>query len=466
MFEYGRCDLRNVAAKIQGGTWAQNENEVRDMTNDLRQMSASFLCRLYLVSRVLHKKQRRILCCWRRNFVSSSEQNFVACDTTDSNVMEVSWTTPLRTSRHSRFCTDSSHSYIATHSTCQRHYKLMLQGSPREQGPRSRQETHDLNKRRPRELGREKIILTLDIIPDIFRCKRLYSDGSCSQESGHDSWWIARKVWCSILWGGLQCSGKDTFPLERLLCNQSNDDGMWFDLDVRDVHCYRVWHRPSKSSSSSHRAGKNGGSRGEWSCLFQAWRASSQFALQPMLNWLQNRLRVTWTRETFRPAMKEVTFPWVTCLGLGRVRQRVRWRTQHMFQKRWTHRFFWQSHCGRLPEKNGRMWLNVRAKESRTNVSNQQCVIKRDSCGKVRCVYELSNLHVTREPRHQGLPGGRSLALRTDELSDTNSTNTSEDDVRGCLCSDRHVFNKRSRSLPREIVRSCQLLHDPLRISL
>ena len=101
-----------------------------------------------------------------------------------------------------------------------------------------------------------------------------------------------------------------------------------------------------------------------------------------------------------------------------------------------------------------------------TNVSNQQCIIKRDSCGKVRCVYEMSNLHVTREPRHQGLRGGRSWTLRMDELSDTNSTNTSEDDVRSCLYSDRHVFNKRPHSLPRKIVRSCELLHDPLRISL
>ena len=53
-------------------------------------------------------------------FVSSSEQHFVVCDTIDSDAMEVSWT--------------SSYSYNATRNTCQRHYKLTLQGSPREQG--------------------------------------------------------------------------------------------------------------------------------------------------------------------------------------------------------------------------------------------------------------------------------------------------------------------------------------------
>ena len=94
----------------------------------------------------------------------------------------------------------------------------------------------------------EKRLCWLWYNPRLFRCKRLYSEGSCSQESGHDSWWITRKVWCSISWGDLWCSGKDTSPVERLLCNRSNDEAMWFDLDVRDGHCCRVWHRSSKSS--------------------------------------------------------------------------------------------------------------------------------------------------------------------------------------------------------------------------
>ena len=36
MFGYGRSDLRKVAGNVQGDTWTQNENEIRDMTNDLR----------------------------------------------------------------------------------------------------------------------------------------------------------------------------------------------------------------------------------------------------------------------------------------------------------------------------------------------------------------------------------------------------------------------------------------------
>ena len=78
----------------------------------------------------------------------------------------------------------------------------------------------------------------------------LYSVGSCSQESGNDSWWIAQKVWCSISWENLRCSRKDTSPVERLLCNQRNGRTAWCDLDVRDVHWCRVWHRPSKPSST------------------------------------------------------------------------------------------------------------------------------------------------------------------------------------------------------------------------
>ena len=121
-------------------------------------MTASFLCRLRHLWRVLHKKQLLILCCWRHNLVSSSEEQFAACDTIDSDAMEVWWTPPLRTPRHSRFCTDSCHSCTGTRDTRQRHNKLMLQGSYHEQNPRCLQETLDLNMRHPRDLGREKII--------------------------------------------------------------------------------------------------------------------------------------------------------------------------------------------------------------------------------------------------------------------------------------------------------------------
>ena len=53
------------------------------------------------------------------------------------------------------------------------------------------------------------------------------------------------------------------------------------------------------------------------------------------------------------------------------------------------------------------------------------------------------------------------MAFRMDELSDANSTNTSKDDVRGSLCSDRHVFKNPTVYQGR----SCEVLHDLLRIS-
>ena len=77
-----------------------------------------------------------------------------------------------------------------------------------------------------------------------------------------------------------------------------------------------------------------------------------------------------------------------------------------------------------------------------TKMSSQQCVIKRDSYGKDRRVCEESNLHVTRESRHQGLLGSRSSLLNMDELSDVNFINTSEDTLRVYLCSDRRVIKK------------------------
>ena len=52
------------------------------------------------------------------------------------------------------------------------------------------------------------------------------------------------------------------------------------------------------------------------------------------------------------------------------------------------------------PGENRRIWLNVRAQESRRRCRTSS--VKRSSCGKVRCVYGLSNLHVAKRSTSSG----------------------------------------------------------------
>ena len=135
----------------------------------------------------------------------------------------------------------------------------MLQGSSHEQGARCLQETHDLNIRQPRELGREKIIT---------RCKLCIPRDLAHRNQGMIHGELRKKVDAvhrEEVFGVqekalllLRYVTKEMIEQRDPSQTYATCIGIVFDTDRRNPPAHRGVHS------------KNGGSRGERSCLFQA----------------------------------------------------------------------------------------------------------------------------------------------------------------------------------------------------